>query len=294
MLAFRDRFHSGDSTRKSTGRSCEPTPDVQKHYLDVPFEEKNEAKQHGARWDPECKKWYTTSTEGVLHDRWGIEARALVELVGEDREFGGNELGIELVPKSCWCRNVLYGIQKCDRQRVQDLVMGRTNRTCETCGVQNARNTFHVHGRWTFDESTHTQELTRLMCMCENCYNSTHYGASHYQGKQEAAFLHLTRTLNLSDNDAKARVDAAYALQQERNQSPWDVSMSLLETNRIRCETAERSKSRFANRQVPQPEDRVRRSNAVPEVVHRSNRNPFRSKKPTATPEPTPMFRTPV
>lgn len=32
-------------------------------FLNVPYSEKDEAKAHGARWNPECKKWYVESKE---------------------------------------------------------------------------------------------------------------------------------------------------------------------------------------------------------------------------------------
>jgi ribonuclease HI len=43
-------------------------------YLSVPFAEKNEAKQLGARWDPKRKKWYIDSTPSanrtIVLERW--------------------------------------------------------------------------------------------------------------------------------------------------------------------------------------------------------------------------------
>ena len=32
----------------------------EKHYINCPFEQKDEAKALGARWDPEKRKWYYT------------------------------------------------------------------------------------------------------------------------------------------------------------------------------------------------------------------------------------------
>lgn len=36
--------------------------EIKKVYLNVPFEEKDEAKKMGARWDNDKKKWYVLST----------------------------------------------------------------------------------------------------------------------------------------------------------------------------------------------------------------------------------------
>ena len=35
--------------------------EMEKHYINVPFMEKDEAKQLGARWDNDCKQWYYTN-----------------------------------------------------------------------------------------------------------------------------------------------------------------------------------------------------------------------------------------
>jgi len=35
-----------------------PSSDPNRVYLTVPFAEKDEAKRHGARWDPERKRWW--------------------------------------------------------------------------------------------------------------------------------------------------------------------------------------------------------------------------------------------
>ncbi|WP_110558747.1 DUF5710 domain-containing protein [Helicobacter cinaedi] len=38
-----------------------PRPPIQKHYLYVPYKDKEEAKSLGAKWDSESKKWYVSS-----------------------------------------------------------------------------------------------------------------------------------------------------------------------------------------------------------------------------------------
>lgn len=49
--------------------------DLQEHikiYFDIPFADKNDAKQLGARWDPTYKAWYANTREiaDELHKRW--------------------------------------------------------------------------------------------------------------------------------------------------------------------------------------------------------------------------------
>lgn len=44
----------------STMNVSTPPAQTKKLFLNVPFEEKDKAKVLGARWDPDCKKWYIT------------------------------------------------------------------------------------------------------------------------------------------------------------------------------------------------------------------------------------------
>lgn len=41
----------------------EQKPEIEKYYLDVPFEEKDEAKGQGAKWDKAAKRWYVAADE---------------------------------------------------------------------------------------------------------------------------------------------------------------------------------------------------------------------------------------
>lgn len=76
-----------------------------KTYLSVPFSEKEEAKSLGAKWDPEKKQWYAPYGEENLVSRW-----SKITMMGENREFGGNLFFVDLIPSSCWFKNVRSSI----------------------------------------------------------------------------------------------------------------------------------------------------------------------------------------
>jgi hypothetical protein len=40
-------------------------------YYNIPFERKDEAKELGARWDKEVKKWYALNTNEVFNEKFG-------------------------------------------------------------------------------------------------------------------------------------------------------------------------------------------------------------------------------
>lgn len=47
-----------------------PQPRPNAHYLNVPIEEKDEAKALGAKWDPELKKWYCNPADVSQFAKW--------------------------------------------------------------------------------------------------------------------------------------------------------------------------------------------------------------------------------
>ena len=207
------------------------------YYLFVPYEEKDEAKRLGARWDKYRKQWYVQGDNKICIDKWGEQNFVLNHLKNEDRTFMNNTLHIELLPSSCWCRDIQYAIKKHDRPRVLDFVLGRENRRCEICKVKDIKKSFYMHGRWDFDMSTNTQKLVRLMCLCNQCYDSTHYGMSYVKGRSKAAGLHYQNIHNISKVDFKDIKKEAYNKQKVLNNVKWTLDLSLLSDNGIRCET---------------------------------------------------------
>ena len=56
-------------------------------------------------------------------------------LINEDRNYGDDELYIDLIPKSCWFTNVRYCIKKKDWDILRKIIYERTNYKCECCGI---------------------------------------------------------------------------------------------------------------------------------------------------------------
>lgn len=109
----------------------------EKVYLEVHFSEKDDAKKLGARWDPSIKKWYSWSHHSNLHkleEKYKINTDPVV-LIGEDRNYGGNELYIDLIPTTCWFKNVRNYVHPKDWDRLRNYVYNRVNNVCEICNV---------------------------------------------------------------------------------------------------------------------------------------------------------------
>lgn len=234
MFTFRDQQPA------STQQPTPVTPATKTHLL-VPYAEKDEAKQLGAKWDKVARKWYAPNNEPALLERWGTTARALPHtLLHEDRTFGSPELCVDLLPKACWCKKLRYVIKRDDVDRVCACVFDRVQRTCEGCGCKedtdnNPRTRLELHGRWAFDHDNGTQTLVRLMALCTKCYEVTHFGTASYHGRRQQAMAHWQHVTRRTPDECQLHIDQAYASVAEKNRIDWTVDMTLLTANGVQC-----------------------------------------------------------
>jgi hypothetical protein len=101
-------------------------------YLAVPFEEKDEVKKLGAKWDNNEKKWYildNLKNKEILLEKYKINNNPVI-IYGEDRNYGGNELFVDLIPYSCWFSNVRSCIHITEWNRIRDYIYTRVNYMC--------------------------------------------------------------------------------------------------------------------------------------------------------------------
>jgi Domain of unknown function (DUF5710) len=199
-------------------------------WLDVPFAEKDEAKQLGARWDPAQRRWYAPRPGMAGLARWAPRPPLPDLLPGEDRSFGSG-LFVDLVPQSCWFTNVRSGVAPADWDRVRRMVYRRAGDRCEACGRardQAAGVRMEAHERWYFDDARGVQVLRRLICLCGSCHGTTHFGLANVQGRAAEALGHLIAVTGTSRELAEARVDEAFDVWQHRSARTWDLDLSIL------------------------------------------------------------------
>lgn len=219
-----------------------------RHWLDVPYAEKDEAKAAGARWDSGARRWFALRP-GVPELRRWAPVPPLPELLpGEDRSFGSG-LFVDLVPSSCWFTNVRSAVAHQDWDRLHRMITGRSGRRCEICGLGENRSRerwLEAHERWDYDDATSTQTLRRLISVCSSCHRSTHYGLATVTGRAEEAFAHLRRVTGMTVAEADAHIDAAYQLWVARSQRDWTLDLSVLTSAGIRLAPPPPAAGRYA------------------------------------------------
>ncbi len=183
-------------------------------YLDVPFAEKDEAKQCGARWDMAERRWYAPPGQAPGLSRWAPAAPLPAVLPGEDRACGSG-LFVDLIPASCWFTNVRSCVSARDWDRLRTLVYGRAGNRCEACGAGVNREHqvwLEAHERWDYHNATRTQRLRRLVCLCTRCHQATHFGYAEVTGRAEEALAQLCAVNHWTRADTEAHVAAAASL----------------------------------------------------------------------------------
>ena len=118
-----------------------------------------------------------------------------VNLIGEDRNYGGKQLFVDLIPNNCWFTNVRYCVHSSEWNRLRFHIYERVDYKCECCGIDTKKSDviLEAHERWDYNEQTNTQKLMRLVALCHNCHQSTHIGLAGIRGKRVEAELTFKR-----------------------------------------------------------------------------------------------------
>ncbi|MFB8761479.1 DUF5710 domain-containing protein [Nocardiopsis alba] len=199
-------------------------------WLDVPYAQKDEAKAHGARWDPQARRWYAPRPGIAALERWAARPDVPDLLPGEDRSLGSG-LFVDLVPTTCWFTNVRSCVSQQDWERLRRMVVNRAGQVCEICGATADRSVnrrLEVHERWIFDQRSRTQILRRLICVCTPCHTVTHFGLAQVRGVAGQALAHLIEVTGVSAEQAERHIRHAFAVWEDRSRLVWELDLSML------------------------------------------------------------------
>jgi Domain of unknown function (DUF5710) len=199
-------------------------------WLDVPFDDKAEAKRAGAWWDPAAKRWYAPRPGIAALSRWRALPPLPELLPGEDRSFGAG-LFVDLVPSSCWFTNVRAQLTQPSWDRVRRMVYGRAGNRCEACGRgadPALGQLMEAHERWDYDPAGSRQVLRRLVCLCTACHEVTHIGFAGVRGRDALAVEHLRAVTGMSPVQADEHVRQAFAVWERRSGRRWELDISML------------------------------------------------------------------
>jgi len=197
----------------------------------VPFNEKEDAKAMGAKFDWDRKVWYAPNDEIAkeMETKWKTLKPALNELIGEDVSYQGNELFIDLIPVTSWRENARKYVDPSDWHRVKTFVSKRANYKCEYCGDVGS----DTHEKWEYNDEVQTQILKRLTFLCKICHLATHIGYASICGRYEEALDHLKDIRKWTDDEARQHSEEQFKLHMKRSRIKWKLDLSILEDSGI-------------------------------------------------------------
>lgn len=214
----------------------------EKIYLEVEYCDKEFAKSMGAMWDFTEKSWFVYDDNKQLEKILNTFQRSIHErpagipvfvdknwcLPGEDRYFLGNNLFIDMVPSSCWFTNARSATSKKHWKYLSAAIASRSENTCECCKNTFERKELECHERWYFDESKKTQKLKRLISICNQCHEATHFGFAGVKGRGEHAKQHLMRINGWDNATVDFHVKSSFLLWEMRSSIQWSLDLSII------------------------------------------------------------------
>ena len=196
------------------------------NYLNVPFQEKDIAKQLGAKWSPDEKAWYVP--DGVdleKFSRWEVKRpKPDAPYVKRDRI----PLFVDLIPKSAWFSNLRSELSSLEWEAVKKKTFALAGHHCEACAGQGSKWPVECHERFTYNDETKTQTLTRTVALCPSCHESTHFGLANVRGRAQQAMKNLMRVTGMNESQTDSHIEAAFDDFQRRNRLTWTLDAKWL------------------------------------------------------------------
>jgi hypothetical protein len=194
-------------------------------YLNIPYGDRKIAKEYGAIWDKDCKRWFCEDEDNELCKLY--ERFRNIEIIGEDRTFGGSELYIDMIPKTSYFKNVRSIFKDSDWNIIRNYIYERAGHRCECCGIRRNRY-LEAHERWIFDYEKSTQKLIRIIALCRLCHQATHYGHSRITKDIYKINQHLKKVKKINDEELDRHIKEAYDIWKDRNKIKWIIDTSII------------------------------------------------------------------
>ena len=194
-------------------------------YLNIPYNDRKIAKEYGAGWDKNLKRWFCEDDNELcsIYDKYPDE----IIIQGEDRTIGGCELYIDMIPKTSYFKNVRSCFSIKDWNIIRNYIYKRAENRCECCGAKRSKY-LEAHERWIYDFDTKIQKLIRIIALCKLCHQATHYGHSKMKKDIIKINEHIKKIRKINDEELNKHIEDAYEIWKERNKINWTIDLSII------------------------------------------------------------------
>jgi hypothetical protein len=144
---------------------------------------------------------------------------------GGDRIAMDLKLCIELVPKTCWKKNLRTQMKRSRWDKLRKKVHADQGNACCVCG---AGGKFFCHEIWDYDDEQHVQKLRGFLAICTLCNAVIHFGvALEIAGASglspDSVIEHFMRVNGVERDVFVAHAAEAYAVWQRRSSHEWQI-----------------------------------------------------------------------
>lgn len=142
--------------------------DVVRFY--VPFDERDDAKRLGARWDKEMRRWYVKAgTDLRPFERWIDPPVDYLPEVPLDSP----RITADIHPDGS-LRAIRSRLLQEEWIELRRKVSKDAGYRCEACGRRGKDHPVETHDIWTFDSETGVQTLVCVKAFCPECHRVRH------------------------------------------------------------------------------------------------------------------------
>jgi len=194
-----------------------------KIILNVPYSDKEEVKEFGAKWDGNIRRWYFDQTE---KNKLPQELEKWVLKIKE-----GAFLYVDLIPLSSWFVNIRSEVKVSEWNKIRKEIYKRDNNSCIICGGKGSKHPVEAHERWEYNKDTKIQKLIGIESLCPSCHEVTHIGLASIRGRMEIAVEHLKMVNKWSSEEANKHIEQKAEEWEKRSKIDWKVNLSYMIDN---------------------------------------------------------------
>jgi len=150
-------------------------------------------------------------------------------------------LTIELVPRSCFYKNVRSNVTREEWDAIRFMVYENAGFKCEICGKESGMDACRVkdlEAHEVFEYKDGIQKLVRLEALCSACHGVKHIGRLQMisQWRYKKAIEHFAKINRLTHNEIVVCLHEAQETWLKRSNIEWELDISYLNKFKIQYE----------------------------------------------------------
>ncbi len=137
-------------------------------------------------------------------------------------------LSIELVPATCWYKNLRKNMAKPDWDKLRRQIYADYGHKCAICG--DTKSQLNCHEIWDYDDNNHIQILKGFVALCQMCHHVKHIGNAGILADQGyldfgAVVSHFLKVNGCTKSDFEKYQIEAFQTWRQRSQLQWRVDL---------------------------------------------------------------------